>query len=86
MTIFQYKTDFSIIKTLLSFAIKAATEITGATSLAPCKKAIRGIKIVAAPPAATVLKNHPKKPRIKRIIDVKFINLRFLENYYKLSF
>ena len=56
---------------LVGLVINAATDIIGATICTPSKKAIIGISIAAAPPAATVLINQqirPRKNRNKKII------------------
>ena len=62
---------FRKINALDGFASKAAMEMIGATMCAPRIKVIIGIKKVAAPPAATVLKNQasmPKKNNTKKVI------------------
>ena len=48
------------------FANNAAIEMIGATICAPNKKVMTGINKVAAPPAATVLKNQAISPNMNR--------------------
>ena len=47
------------------FATNAAIEMTGATICAPNKKVMTGMSKLAAPPAATVLKNQAKNPKME---------------------